>query len=128
SWLPARRLITLQIALQSRLSQMRNTLTQRPSAASPPSSTVDISSSDDQNETDGDHSRCSICLEEIGRRPRALPCRHHFCQRCLFERLSRKADCALCRQKLRKLQYWSCSAFSRGRTSRLVQTLLYQIS
>jgi hypothetical protein len=49
---------------------------------------------------------CAICLQDLFHvqgqeyKPRAMPCSHIFHQHCIFEWLSRKTVCPLCRHQL----------------------------
>ena len=45
-----------------------------------------------------DEIQCPICLEDIpGSRRVATKCNHHFCSECIYEWVSRKKICPLCR-------------------------------
>lgn len=39
---------------------------------------------------------CAVCFERIGTEVTLLPCRHHFCQSCIGEWLTRATTCPVC--------------------------------
>lgn len=50
-----------------------------------------------------DHADCSICFDKHYR-PVTLPCRHVFCEHCIYEWLDRERTCPVCRSEVREDQ------------------------
>ena len=51
-----------------------------------------------------DHKSCCICFNDIGLRSNytMTECSHYFCSSCIFEWLTRRPDCPMCRKRLVK--------------------------
>lgn len=58
---------------------------------------------------------CSICLSELGRKTKTLPCKHRFCSSCIVkyidQQLSQTFTCPNCRKVIKKdFQLLECSS------------------
>lgn len=68
-----------------------------------------------------DHADCSICFDKHYR-PVTLPCRHVFCEHCIYEWLDRERTCPVCRSEVREDQ--GSSAIRGGDTASSLPVLI----
>ena len=52
--------------------------------------------------------KCCICLDNKSTLFSVIPCRHEFCDSCIFEWLEKNQTCPLCRCKVDKTLMTKC--------------------
>ena len=53
-------------------------------------------------------SHCAICLDKKCTTFACIPCKHEFCDKCIFEWLEKNQTCPLCRCKVDKTMMIKC--------------------
>ena len=51
---------------------------------------------------------CAICLDDKTSTFSAIPCKHEFCDKCIFTWLEKHQTCPLCRRKVNKALMVKC--------------------
>ena len=52
--------------------------------------------------------QCAICLDKMTSTFSVIPCKHEFCEKCIFDWLEEHKTCPLCRCNVQKTKMTKC--------------------